>query len=181
MGVVHDEGLGGWLAPFVMGTVNTRVVRRSNALQDFAYGRELRYRELMLAGGLPLAPQGGRDLGGIAGLLAGLRSARRASSWTESSPTPGGPERRQREKGFFKIDAHAKTSGGRRLVCRINAPGDPGYKATAVMLGESALALALDEESLPERAGVLTPSTGIGSRLVARLRAAGHSYTVAEL
>ena len=39
MGVIHDEQLGGWLAPFVMGTVNTRVVRRSNALQDYAYGR----------------------------------------------------------------------------------------------------------------------------------------------
>ena len=48
MSVVHDPALGGFLAPFVMGTVNTRVVRRSNALQGHAYGRRLRYRELML-------------------------------------------------------------------------------------------------------------------------------------
>ena len=30
VGIIHDGDLGGWLAPFVMGTVNTRVVRRSN-------------------------------------------------------------------------------------------------------------------------------------------------------
>jgi short subunit dehydrogenase-like uncharacterized protein len=47
-----------------------------------------------------------------------------------------------------------------------------------VMLGESALALALDTEQLPEAAGVLTPATGIGERLAERLRAAGHSYEV---
>ena len=59
---IHDEELGGWLAPFVMGTVNSRVVRRSNALQGYAYGRELRYRELMLTGGAAARPgQGGRD------------------------------------------------------------------------------------------------------------------------
>jgi short subunit dehydrogenase-like uncharacterized protein len=66
-------------------------------------------------------------------------------------------------------------------VCRITASGDPGYKATAVMLGESALALALDRERLPERAGVLTPSTAIGSVLADRLRAAGHQYDVERL
>ena len=38
---LQDDRLGGWLAPFVMGTVNTSVVRRSNALQDHAYGRRL--------------------------------------------------------------------------------------------------------------------------------------------
>jgi short subunit dehydrogenase-like uncharacterized protein len=47
-----------------------------------------------------------------------------------------------------------------------------------VMLGEAALALALDGDQLPDAAGVLTPSTGIGPRLTERLGAAGHSYTV---
>jgi short subunit dehydrogenase-like uncharacterized protein len=44
------------------------------------------------------------------------------------------------------------------------------------MLGESALALALDGERLPDRAGSLTPATGIGKVLTDRLRAAGHTY-----
>ena len=37
-GVEHDTTLG-WLTRFVMASINTRVVRRSNALQDWAYGR----------------------------------------------------------------------------------------------------------------------------------------------
>ncbi|MBW3576032.1 MAG: enoyl-ACP reductase, partial [Actinobacteria bacterium] len=56
-----------------------------------------------------------------------------------------------------------------------------GYAATAVMLGEAALCLALDEDRLPPRAGVLTPATGIGTPLVDRLRAAGHTYEVAAV
>ena len=40
-----DAGSGS--APFVMASYNTRVVRRSNALQDWAYGRRFRYREVM--------------------------------------------------------------------------------------------------------------------------------------
>ena len=57
-------------------------------------------------------------------------------------------------------------------------PGDPGYAATAVMLGESALALALDADRLPGRTGSLTPATAMGDVLVDRLRAAGHTYEV---
>ncbi len=42
------------------------------------------------------------------------------------------------------------------------------------MLGQSGLALALDRDALPDSpGGVLTPATGIGDALVARLRAAG--------
>ena len=64
------------------------------------------------------------------------------------------------------------------MVCEIRANGDPGYKATAVMLGESALALALDGERLPKAAGVLTPATAMGAVLTERLRAAGQTYNV---
>ena len=49
-------------------------------------------------------------------------------------------------------------------------------KATAVMLGESALCLALDD--LPEAAGVLTPASAMGRVLADRLIAAGHTYRV---
>ena len=181
MGVVHDDELGGWLAPFVMGTVNTRVVRRSNALQGHAYGRKLRYRELMLGGGLPLGPvKAAAIAGGVGGLVAGLSFGPTRKVLDRVLPDPGeGPSEEAREKGFFRIDVHTRTSTGARLVCRITASGDPGYKATGVMLGQAALALALDEDRLPDAAGVLTPSTGIGTVLVERLRAAGHAYDVA--
>ncbi|MBC8092351.1 MAG: enoyl-ACP reductase, partial [Pseudonocardia sp.] len=63
---------------------------------------------------------------------------------------------------------------------RVSGPGDPGYTATAVMLGESGLCLALDGDRLPDRAGSLTPATAMGSVLVERLVTAGHTYTVAS-
>jgi short subunit dehydrogenase-like uncharacterized protein len=178
MAPIHDEELGGWLAPFVMGTVNTRVVRRSNALQGDAYGKNLRYRELMRTGGLPLGPvKAAAVSGGIGALVFGLSVTPTRKLLDRLLPDPGeGPSEEKRDKGFFKISTFAKTSSGQRLVCRISAPGDPGYKATAVMLGESALSLALDD--LPEAAGVLTPATAMGVVLADRLRAAGHSYDV---
>jgi short subunit dehydrogenase-like uncharacterized protein len=180
LGVIRDPELGGFLAPFVMGTVNTRVVRRSNALQGHAYGRRLRYRELMLGGGLPFGPaKAGAIAGGLVALMTGLSLPPTRKVLDKVLPAPGeGPSEAQREKGFFRIDVHTTTSSGARLVCEIAAPGDPGYKATAVMLGESALALALDEDRLPAAAGVLTPATAMGDVLVQRLRGAGHRYEV---
>ena len=94
-------------------------------------------------------------------------------------PSPGeGPDEDARRKGHFEIEIVARTSGGARLRARIAAQGDPGYAATAVMLGESALCLALDADRLPDRAGVLTPATAMGTTLVDRLRAAGQTYAV---
>jgi short subunit dehydrogenase-like uncharacterized protein len=175
---VHDDRLGGWLAPFVMGSVNTRVVRRSNALKDFAYGRRLRYRELMATGGGPLGLAKASGIAaGIAGMFAGLAAPGARQLLDRVLPSPGeGPGEETRERGFFNIDIHTTTTSGKRLRCEIRVPGDPGYKATAVMLGESALCLALDD--LPESAGVLTPASAMGTSLADRLSAAGHEYRV---
>jgi short subunit dehydrogenase-like uncharacterized protein len=182
MFVVHDPELGGFLAPFVMGAVNTRVVRRSNALLAHAYGRELRYRELMLGGELPLGPARATAIaGGLGALVAGLSIPPTRRLLDHLLPDPGeGPDERARERGFFHMDIHTRTSGGEHLIGEIRATGDPGYKATGVMLGESALALALDTGDLPDAAGVLTPATAMGDVLTERLRAAGHSYRVRQ-
>jgi short subunit dehydrogenase-like uncharacterized protein len=180
VGATHELELGGWLAPFVMGTLNSRVVRRSNALLGHAYGRKLRYRELMATGTGPLgAARAAGVAAGLGAVFAGFAMPGARQLLDRVLPDPGeGPSETVREKGFFRIDIHTRTSSGARLVCEIRAPGDPGYKATAVMLGESALALALDEDKLPAATGVLTPATALGHVLVARLRAAGHSYEV---
>jgi len=174
----RDERLGGWLAPFVMGSVNTRVVRRSNALGDYAYGRKFRYREVMRTGSGPLGlAKAAGVAGGIAGVFAGLATPGARQVLDRVLPDPGeGPDENARERGFFNIDIHATTSSGKRLRCEIRVQGDPGYKATAVMLGESALCLALDD--LPDAAGVLTPASAMGRVLADRLIAAGHSYRV---
>ncbi|RBY77672.1 enoyl-ACP reductase [Geodermatophilus sp. TF02-6] len=172
---------GRWTAPFVMAPFNTRIVRRSNALQEWAYGRGMRYGEVM---GCGRGPVGAFTAAGVtAGLAAGLA----AMSLPPTSalldrllPAPGtGPSEQARRRGWFRMSVDAETEGGRRYRATAAGPGDPGYAATAVMLGETVLALALDEDRLPDRAGSLTPATALGDVLVDRLRAAGHTYEVA--
>ncbi|MGY1745289.1 saccharopine dehydrogenase family protein [Blastococcus sp. SYSU D00695] len=171
---------GRWTAPFVMASYNTRVVRRSNALQGWAYGRGLRYGEAM---GTGRGPAGAAT---AVAVTAGLAAALGAMSFGPTRalldrvlPAPGtGPDEAARERGFFRMTVEAATESGRRYRAVASGQGDPGYKATAVMLGQSALALALDADRLPARAGSLTPATGLGDVLVERLRAAGHTYEV---
>ena len=59
--------------------------------------------------------------------------------------------------------------------------GDPGYAATAVLLGESALALACDRARLPDRHGVLTPASAMGDVLLKRLAAVGVTVETTRL
>jgi short subunit dehydrogenase-like uncharacterized protein len=179
-GPERDDELGMWLGPFAMGRINTRVVRRSNALQDLAYGSQLRYREVMGFGAGPLgAVQAGAIAAGLGALEVGLSTGPVRSVLDRVLPSPGqGPSERRRDRGFFAIDIYARTSTGARYVCNVAAQGDPGYKATAVMLGESGLCLAFDFDRMPQRAGVLTPATAMGDVLVERLRAAGQTFSV---
>jgi short subunit dehydrogenase-like uncharacterized protein len=163
-----------------MAAVNTRVVRRSNALQDWAYGRRFRYRETTAMGpgfaGRAKATALSGGLGAAMGAMAFGPTRKLADKFL---PKPGeGPSEEARAKGFFKIDIHARAADGKRYVCRVAAQGDPGYAATAVMLGEAALCLVLDRDKLPARAGVLTPASAMDGALVERLRAAGHTYEV---
>jgi short subunit dehydrogenase-like uncharacterized protein len=181
-GVTHDSEIGHWLAPFVMAGVNTRVVRRSNALQDWAYGRRFRYREVTGLGDGPAGLVKASALtGGLAAFMGGMLFGPTRSALGRLLPKPGeGPSEKTRTNGFFRIEIHTTTSTGARYVARVAAKGDPGYAATAVMLGESALSLARDGDRLPPRAGVLTPATGIGRPLVDRLRTAGMTLEVAR-
>jgi short subunit dehydrogenase-like uncharacterized protein len=178
----HDDDVGQWLAPFVMAAINTRVVRRSNALQDWAYGRAFRYRETMATGSGPVGLAKATALAGGIGALTGALAVKPIrGALGRFIPSAGeGPSEETREKGFFKIEIHTRTPSGDRYVCRIEAQGDPGYKATAVMFGEAALCLALDRDRLPDRAGVLTPATAMDGSLVERLRTAGQTFEVSR-
>ena len=175
----HERELGIWAGPFVMAGLNTRVVRRSNALQDWAYGRQFRYREITGCGTGLTAPVRAVSLAvGLRTLMAGLWFKPSRAVVNHLLPAPGqGPGEKTRRRGFFRIEIHARTSSGARYLARIEAQGDPGYAATAVMLGESALCLALDRDRLPGHAGVLTPATAMGAALASRLTSAGQTLT----
>ena len=181
--IQRDAELGTWLGPFLMAGINTRVVRRSNALQSWAYGRRFRYREVMGFGdGVGAAAKAAATTMALGGLMAGLGFGPSRAVLNRVLPAPGeGPSEEARRNGRFRIEVHARTSGGRRYVAEVAAKGDPGYAATAVMLGESALCLALDRDRLPKRAGVLTPATAMGSVLVDRLRGAGITLTARQV
>lgn len=174
---------GRWTAPFVMAPFNTRIVRRSNALQDWAYGRGFSYGEVMGVGRGPVGAVTAAGLtAGLAGTLAAMAFGPTRAVLDRVLPAPGtGPSEEVRRKGWFRMTVDATTESGRRYRAVAAGKGDPGYAATAVMLGESGLALALDGDRLPARAGSLTPATAMGEVLVERLRAAGHTYEVTEL
>ena len=60
-------------------------------------------------------------------------------------PSPGeGPSEETRRKGYFRVEIHARTSSGARCLVRVAANGDPGYAATALMMGDAALCLSLE-------------------------------------
>lgn len=179
----RDSSVGSWVGPFVMAPYNTRVVRLSNALQEHAYGRRFRYREAMAYGedlGAPL--RAAAVSAGVAAGIAAMAFGPTRSLLDKVLPAPGdGPDEETRRNGSFETETRTRTSTGAAYRCVIAADGDPGYQATAVMIGESALALVLDRERLPDRAGVLTPASGIGAVLADRLRAAGFRIDVERL
>jgi short subunit dehydrogenase-like uncharacterized protein len=181
--ITRDRELGRWLAPFVMAVYNTRIVRRSNALQGWAYGRNFRYSEYMgyrdNALGLATAVGMTAGLGLLAGGL-GLRPTRALLDRVLPSPGEGPSEKLQRE-GFLGLEIHTRTSTGAHYVASVTGKGDPGYAGTAVMLGESALSLAFDGDQLPELAGVLTPASGIGRPLIDRLRRQRFTFDVTSV
>lgn len=169
-----DPSLRGWKAPFVMASYNTRVVRRTNALRDWAYGKQFRYSEVMSVGSSVVSPVLAGALS--AGLFVGVSAMTvlPGKVLDRILPKPGsGPSEKAREKGHFTVDLYTLTTSGARYRARVKASGDPGYKATAVMLAESALALVLGGDALPKASGVLTPATAMGDVLVDRLNAAG--------
>jgi short subunit dehydrogenase-like uncharacterized protein len=180
MTVRHNSDLGMWVGPFLLAGSNTRVVRRSNALLGWAYGRHFRYREVTGYGGGVMAPvKGAAMASAVVGLAAGMSFAPSRAVLGRVLPSPGeGPSAKSREAGYFRIAIHAGTSSGARYVARVAAQGDPGYAATSMMLGEAAMSLARDD--LPARGGVLTPATAMGVQLVSRLRAAGMKLDVAR-
>ena len=174
-GASVDPAVRGTLAPFVMGAYNTRVVRRSNALRGWAYGRTFRYREALSVGTGPLSPVlAAATTAGIGAFVGGLALPPTRYVLDRVLPKPGdGPSEKMQRTGHFTIDLYTRTTTGARYTARFKAQGDPGYAATAVMLGEAGLALALGGAALPSGGGVLTPATGIGDAYVDRLRAAG--------
>lgn len=183
---IAPELSGVWTAGFVMAPYNTRIVRRSNALLDWAYGRRFRYSENMSVGSSALAPVASAVVAGVGNAMFGLGSRYfrllPRGLVERVVPKPGtGPSAAARERGYYRIETYTTTATGARYVARIEQQGDPGYKATSVLLGECGMALALDRDKLSDLRGVLTPAAAMGDALLARFPAAGVSLRTERL
>lgn len=175
-----EERIGRWASPFFMGPINTRVVRRTDALlaaEGAGYGDAFRYREAMVAsqtlGRLEAAAVAGGQLGfAVFGSSALGRAAIRALG-----PSPGqGPSDATMDGGFFRARYIGTATDGAPVEAEMMRQGDPGNRVTLSMLCASALALVEDRDRLPARAGFLTPATAFGELLLDRLVADGLSF-----
>jgi short subunit dehydrogenase-like uncharacterized protein len=176
----YDEDFDQWTAPFVMAGINTKVVRRSNALLDFAYGRDFQYDEAMLMGRGPVgAAKAAATSAGSAAMMGAMAIGPLRRLAKDRVPQPGdGPTKSEREAGFFNLLVRGTSASGRILNGRVKGDRDPGYGSTSKMLGESALCLARDP--LLVGGGMWTPASAMGEALLVRLPEAGVTFEIED-
>lgn len=178
----NDELSGSWVAPFIMGPVNSKVVHRTHALLGRPWGDEFRYDEAMMTGdgpmGLVKASAIAVGMGGLAA-VSSVGPIRRQLQ-ERVLPKPGtGPDEEARESGFFDIRLFGQTDDGRAITTKVTGDRDPGYGSTAKMLGETAAAF-LDPPAV-NMAGFLTPASAFGDALIDRLvDHAGFTFSVLD-
>ena len=171
-----------WTAPFIMAGINTRIVRRSNALLNFRYGRNFRYAEAIMTGNGPggwlRAAAISTGIGFL--VLAGSFDASRLLVERKLLPKPGeGPDAGAREAGFFRLRQIGQLADGTTLETQVTGDRDPGYGSTSKMISECAVALAHGEASVP--GGFWTPAAALGRPLVRRLTEhAGLTFTASD-
>ncbi len=179
----YDEDFEQWTAPFVMAGVNTKVVRRSNALLGYAYGKDFRYDEALLTGtGALGAAKAAATSAGTGGAMLAFSLGAVRKLLGGFLPAPGdGPDQKTREAGYFDLRLLARHPSDRskNVRARVTGDRDPGYGSTSKMLGEAAACLALDALDAP--GGFHTPASAMGEALLARLiEYAGLSFEVVE-
>ncbi len=177
----YDEDFQQWTAPFVMGMIDTKVVRRTNSLLDRTYGREFRYNEAMLTGSGPAGFAKATALSASSAAMMGAMAIGPLRRFIGPRlPAPGeGPSREAQEAGYFDIRLFARhpSDETKNMRARVTGNRDPGYGSTSKMLAESAVCLALDD--LTSRPGILTPAAALGDPFLLRLQKnAGLEFTI---
>ncbi len=155
---IEEKDLGSWSAPFIMASINTKNVHRSNALLGGAYGEDFVYDEMMMTGP------------GEQGAQMAQEVVQMNNSMAKDAPKPGeGPTKEERENGFYDVMFVGDTSGGERIICSVVGDKDPGYGSTSKMISEAAVCLARDIEHSCVPGGIYTPAPAMGMALVKRL------------
>ena len=166
--VIYDSKIKTWISPFLMAGINTKIVRRSNALSNYNYGKEFKYDEAVMTG----TGFKGRLKGIILSIPLIFLSAKPGSLFNKIfnflSPKPGkGPNKKERESGYFSLRFYVFQENNDFSIYKVTGDKDPGYGSTSKMLAESAVCLAKDE--LNNNFGILTPSIAMSDSLLDRL------------
>jgi short subunit dehydrogenase-like uncharacterized protein len=168
--IIFDKASKSWIGPFVMAAINTKIVRRSNALSGYLYGKDFMYDEATLSGkGLK-----GRIKAYMSVIPLALLMSAKPGSFLKRIidsvlPKPGqGPDKKNREQGFYNLRFYIKLEDESNAFAKVIGDMDPGYGSTSKMIGETAVCLAKD--ILPSSSGVLTPSIAMGDAILSRLQ-----------
>ncbi len=182
-GAVFDGDYDAWIAPFVMAAVNTRVVHRTNALMDNAYGTDFKYSEAMIMGKGSKGKSRARMLSfGLGAFM--VSAALPPTRWVLEKfvvTKPGdGPSPEDQENGLYDMRFIGKTKEGGQIKVKVYGDKDPGYGSTAKIISEAALCLA----GLPKKdkaGGFWTPASAFGQSLIDNLTAhAGLTFEVLD-
>lgn len=178
----YDEKAQSWTGPFVMATINTKNVHRTNALRGHPWGTEFIYDERMLTGDGKKGELRAKALARstfVQNMLLSFSPAR-ALLGRFVLPKPGtGPNKHQRETGRYEVLFIGETADGQTLRATVKGDRDPGYGSTSKMISESALCLVNDIGRSEAAGGVWTAGAAMGLALVRRLQAhAGLSFSI---
>ena len=165
---------GKWTIPWVMGTINYDVIKRTWALDPKAQNN-LTYEEFWRHHSFHDAfPTWFGLVFGVTALLNPLSG----SIVKSVLPKPGqGPTKKQMKHGYLLVSAEGEGCKGSKVESEFYFPGDPGYLDTARMLAESGLTLALEANKIPcKRGGFFSPAAAMGDVLLKRLCMSGSKY-----
>jgi short subunit dehydrogenase-like uncharacterized protein len=163
-----------------MGPMNTKIVRRTNAVLGHPYGEGFRYGEATLVGSGPggWLKAKGQAIGFVAFVKAvGFPPTRRFLKKRVLPASGEGPSREVRETGHWEVVLLGTMGDGTTMRTRIRGEGDPATESTTRMLVESALCLVEDADQIPIGGGSWTPAAALGDLLLTRLTThAGMSF-----
>jgi len=156
MAPIYDEDLSSWSAPFVMATINTKNIHRSNFLLAHEYGDNFVYDEMMLTG----PGEKGEAM---------AKAVAEDTSMANDPMQPGeGPTKEERETGFYDVLFAGSNDNGERLMASVKGDKDPGYGSTSKMISESAVCLLKNPNAAS--GGIWTPASAMGDLLIDRLQ-----------
>lgn len=168
----YDDEHKRWLAPFVMASINTRIVHRSNQLLGYEYGRDFKYDEAMwmkdgVKGKLSSYAMSAGLLGFATAMM--IKPSRELLSKHVLPKSGSGPSKEEQENGYFDIRLFGQTANNDTIHTKVTGDKDPGYGSTSRMLAQAALCLAQDISKKEVSGGFWTPASAMGDRLIARL------------